>query len=1006
MIDDTILWQTKLLAWVHDPAEKALVLFREPGGHEGGTVAALRRELFPSGIPSELQGIVRQADQWAAAADRPQFPREGDRRPFEAWTQVRFDKSPVLFHPLSGNELDMGDFQDVDPTHLKTVSFDHYRELILSGENGVDFEKTFLSFWRFAPGKPAKDLGALWSLLPADTRTPDHTIWAHLDLVSAFSGAFQADPANTPALLVVSIGPVQGFIAQARTTSDLWAGSHLLSMVAWEAMKDVCEKLGPDSVIFPQLRGVPIVDLWLYQEKDLPLEKWPDEERQWRQSASDANPLFSAALPNKFVAVVPAAHAYKFGETIEKRARQWVREKGREATGMLLDQAGEENKDELPCYDQIERQMADFLEVSWAVVPWSLISVKDGLVRTDELAAAMRAFYPEGVDSPGFLGTTLWKLLSAAKERPIKTFFKPNPGVLYPAIYDLADRLLGAAKSARPFGQLPQEGFRCSLCGEREWVSIERNELQMSPGQREATLWARIERRRPAWARKGEHLCSICTLKRLWPSIFVQSLKTKLSLPVGRYVVSTHTMALATSLDTWLSKIKEEDLQGRDASVFRSIASHVNREDVERAALPKSLHRKLESTMEEIRNFAYRLPTFLDDLREKAQETTNRRKTEGERQLREIEALLGKLFGKRPEAYYGLILMDGDSMGKWVSGDPSLGLKNSEVWHPDIISNLKDEITNPELEKYINDLRPMSPARHMAISAALNAFSVDLSRQVVEDVFKGKLLYSGGDDVLAMVSVDDLLPAMFVLRMVYSGIGLYNQENREEREHFWKWLGLGEPTNFLMARKGHVHLRKRLYRVMGAKATASFGAVAAHHTARLAKVLRELRTAEKRAKSEGRKDAFSITLMKRAGGGVHLTLPWQIHEGSGAGLRKTPMGVLISMRNALADRDMSRRAAYLIQDWVLKLPPSEMMGEEETFRKMLAKNIEYQLRRQCKDSSRYVSLGAELTEIALKVKGRSGRTDERELVHAFLSVAEFLAREGRMESYEAKGEDK
>src|SRR6185437_4355159 len=109
--------------------------------------------------------------------------------------------------------------------------------------------------FRFAPDTPAGELFGLWDLLPADTRVPDHTIWAHLDLVSAFAGAFALDPAGECALLTVALGPVQDFIAAARKASDLWAGSHLLSTLAWQAMKVVCERLGPDAVLFPNLRG-------------------------------------------------------------------------------------------------------------------------------------------------------------------------------------------------------------------------------------------------------------------------------------------------------------------------------------------------------------------------------------------------------------------------------------------------------------------------------------------------------------------------------------------------------------------------------------------------------------------------------------------------------------------------------------------------------------------------------------------------------------------------------
>ena len=45
MTTDHILWHTKLAARLHDPAEKALVLLRDPAGHENGTSRALTRLL-------------------------------------------------------------------------------------------------------------------------------------------------------------------------------------------------------------------------------------------------------------------------------------------------------------------------------------------------------------------------------------------------------------------------------------------------------------------------------------------------------------------------------------------------------------------------------------------------------------------------------------------------------------------------------------------------------------------------------------------------------------------------------------------------------------------------------------------------------------------------------------------------------------------------------------------------------------------------------------------------
>ena len=55
------LWQTKLAACLHDPAEKALVLLRDPEGHENGTNLAAARllglnALGPDGAPAAKIG--------------------------------------------------------------------------------------------------------------------------------------------------------------------------------------------------------------------------------------------------------------------------------------------------------------------------------------------------------------------------------------------------------------------------------------------------------------------------------------------------------------------------------------------------------------------------------------------------------------------------------------------------------------------------------------------------------------------------------------------------------------------------------------------------------------------------------------------------------------------------------------------------------------------------------------------------------------------------------------
>ncbi|MBW2132849.1 MAG: type III-B CRISPR-associated protein Cas10/Cmr2 [Deltaproteobacteria bacterium] len=872
---------------------------------------------------------------------------------------------------------------DLDPELLKSVSTDHLKALIIrDGDGTIDWKATSLAFWRFGPEKPSKkDLHTIWSLLPADTRVPDHTIWAHLDLTSAFAGAFMADVVETPALFAMSFGPVQEFIAQSRSTSDLWAGSHLLSRIAWEGIKFICDKLGPDTVIFPQLRGLPLVDLWLMEETALPAFLFDGLE--WKERKTDANPLFCAALPNRFAAIVPADQVKDLSEEIKKHVRVWVQNEARIAVETLFKIAGFPFQETTPGFIQATTQMKGFPEIHWAAVPWSLVKGSGhSMLETKELSFAMKPFFPEKTGKePGFLKSNAWKVLKGAIAFGDVSFYKPNPGVLYPALYDLLDRLMAAAKTIRPFNQLIQQGYRCTLCGEREWITHNSDMLHHPPGKRNQTLWSEVASLKPSWAREGEHLCGICALKRLWPSRFVESIRKSIDIDVQRYMVSTHTMALATSMARWLKNPKplphclESQLQG----------VHEN------APLPKSLSDRLRDMDNNSKMLCRRLPILMDDLREKAQN-----EKQGD-QFQKIENRIKEVFGNKPEAYYGLILMDGDAMGAWLNGsEKKYRIAFEDAWHSQI--KLKTDAwkkENPKLKDYLGEPRPPSPARHMAISGSLSGFSLELARYVVEDLYKGKLIYSGGDDVLAMIAVDDMLEAMLLLRLIYSGIF-----QEKEKDEAWRMI-LSQEKKMLDIGRGHVRYKKQLFRMMGEKATASSGAVVAHHSAPLQMVLRTLRQTEKRAKDKGGRNAFAVTILKRAGGAVELTCPW-FFDPNGANkapsLTESPMGLLIRLRTAFAGPYLSRRAAYIIQDWVSKLPSEKILTDSRQHEKLLATILAYQFKRQSKGEAAKAEngkIGVEMARLALAVKNRTGKRLPAEFIGDFLSVAEFLAREGR-----------
>lgn len=887
--------------------------------------------------------------------------QKGEQKTFAVakWAQVRWANKPVLTHPLTGAQLDLaqhGGLSDSDFHDIKQRSFSHFSKLLVTlgpKEGEEDLKKTLLAFWRFGPELDEETdngkLGALWQQLPADTRVPDHSIWDHLDLTSAFAGAFAADPDGEAALLALSIGPVQPFIAAARSTSDLWAGSHLLSRLAWEAMRPVCESLGPDAILFPRLRGVPQVDLWLRDQMGLPKSMFAGCE--WNRGGTDSNPLFSAALPNRFVAVVPKNKAKAIAEAVEVSVRGWLQETGKLVVQRLLQAARCDLEIPFP-YEQMQAQLAGFPEVHWAVVPFDLITAGDKEKQTGldtlQLSKAMAPFFGVELGKPcGFLDTPAWRVLQG--EGHGSRFFTPNPGALYPAIYDLAERVMAATKAVRPFAQTCHEGWRCSLTGEAEWLTTDRSQLKKSYRQQTDTLWAKIAKEKPSWAKKGEHLGGLPALKRLWPTLFAEEVGKALAVGgcadqknVSRFVVSTHTMALAHQLDQWLSN-------GGNAapSVTESV------DDIEPVALPRRLmQRHVKNSALAV---AKRLPGLLDTVDEQGDDSASSR---AQKRVREILGV------DRLEGYYALVLMDGDRMGQMLSGDPQWAISYRDSFHPQVQSGFdKHAVNQSAISAYGQQKRAISPNRHLAISGALNDFSLTVVRHVIEEEHMGRVIYAGGDDVLAMLPVVDALSAAQRLRHAYSGSDPAHEGGRDPK-------GLTLHNGFAM-------LKGKLMRMMGTSATASCGLVIAHHQAPLVAVRRELEAAEKRAKNEGGRDAFSITVVKRSGGALRLTAKWG-----------EPLALLNDLRSFLQQDGVSRRAVYNTAEWLRDLPEPE--GEGSMLASLLAYQLDRQADRAAREQQPIPLLAKRLAELAIQQP-----KDRLNWLMNFMNVAEFLARETR-----------
>lgn len=959
--DNKLLWKTKLAAWVHDPAEKALVLLRDKTGHEWGTVAELREILFGNRMmPSDVKGFVKLGDWYAAAADRPQFPTSESDHKYAKWTQVDYAKEPVLKHPLTGKGYRLQPLTDISLEDLKTNSKSHFESLIHKRGDAVDQCRTLLAFWRFGPDTPHKIKGSmhnLWQYLPADTRVPDHTIWSHLDTVSAFAGAMALDQDQSPSLLTVSFGPVQELIFESRTTSDLWAGSHLLSHLTWQGMCVVAKSIGPDSIIFPNLRGVPIVDVWLRDTMGLRSELFEDTDWASSNQRSDANPLFSAGLPNRFVAIVPTDKAQSLAEEIKLTVQQDFQKIAKEGMDKVLTEIGEK-PDGQYCYSQIEQQLEGFPEVHWAAVPWKLAETRSKPIDVSNLESALDCFVPEGEVPKGkashFLKSDAWKLLG--KELRIENikFFAPNPGVLYPALYDLLDRLAAAGKSVHPFSQLNQKGYRSNLNGEREWLALEQSHIHFPPGQRREveTIWSRLAKQRPSWVKQDEYLDALSMVKRLWPTLFTERVRKILDTEeLRRYTISTHALAFSVSLEQCCS---QENTLSDDV---RSRLQKLDKGDFSYSLPRRLLHtiRGIESPQK--RDDAELLRNIFPYLYEREQEQPG-----GDAEnitCREIRKCLSL---PRPEAYYGILLFDGDKMGAWIAGnEEEFLIRFKEVWHPKIRNSVLNRFERKsDIMDYLNEKRPSSPARHRVISEALNAYSLRIARYVVEERFKGKLIYAGGDDIMAMVCTDDILSVMNMLNLLYSG----------ERPD--------KPDKNIKSGGGYLQIGRNLVCTMGDKATASCGAVIAHHQTPLSMVLRELRAAESLAKDDdgGGRNAFCLKILKRSGGMINLVSKW-----SGPGFR---IPDLIKQMSRIFAEDISRRAAYHIVSRLRRLP-------ENADPKMLEAIILHQFDRKVEKTGH----DEDLAEIANRLTTLTSNGFSLLDLENLLMTAEFLGRQSR-----------
>lgn len=378
------LWQRKLLAFLHDPPCKALDI----AGHEERRETFVRQAGFTE--PEDMEWYEKNADRMAAAYDRYDFPEFKS-----SGLTSRFGGEDHPFrHPLGLTSLAIPEPPTPDIVGGKLQTIQHYAQNLPSDAQGEERDRiNFFLHWRRWPVDGAQ---SEWrsACMPADTRIPDHTIWNHNSITSAIQCCWNAENnAIEPAFLLFQAGPVQEFIAQARSTRDLWSGSYMLSWLMAHAIKAVTDATGPDAVIFPFLRAQPLFDLL---HRDLIYARVPytgpgnREDSLWTRMKTHEREMLTPNLPNRFLALVPAGRAEELARAADKAFCDELKEIGK-ACWLWFEQNGHSLKDEWrPRFDA---QIEVFPQVAWQTYPWkpeTKDTWRDACKQTDRLLAARR----------------------------------------------------------------------------------------------------------------------------------------------------------------------------------------------------------------------------------------------------------------------------------------------------------------------------------------------------------------------------------------------------------------------------------------------------------------------------------------------------------------------------------------------------------------------------------------------------------------------------------------
>ncbi|MBT3386893.1 MAG: type III-B CRISPR-associated protein Cas10/Cmr2 [Desulfobacula sp.] len=514
----TEYWNNKFAAFMHDPFDK---VFQIPG-HENRAAELIKQ--YGLAMPNDK--FWRTADAMAAGFERGQVPSYSkDENKNGA---IDYFANPVLTHPTSNlDSLKIGLPESLRELPREKAVQTIYENLLgavkkcigktddQSGYSGrfkgepdlfakARFFYTHLRLRFYLAQNNVASLGGFWHRIPADSRFPDHSIWQHNALTSAFYSCMELSGQNDDiGMMMFSITPVQAFIGRARKLRDYWTGSVILSWLAFEGIRWVCEHLGPDHILYPSLIDQPLMSEYLESE-------WRMDDIKKPEGSKDI-----ASFPNKFLFLVPQSQAEDIGRLIKQHIKEeWIK-LCNAGEGVIRDVLKlEKGRADDHIHSMFQRQTHDYWEFDWASV--KMLSGEPG--SRDEMVK----FLPEGLysDQSGVLEI----FNEIIKD---KTYYdKSGKGVFYSVTHSLVQSILAASKTLKFSRRAEENGEKCHLCGEFEILHSEANTTSMGAGAYKEAIkdfWVLLKDK---WARdsdfgkNAEKLCTVCLMKRILYRVF------------------------------------------------------------------------------------------------------------------------------------------------------------------------------------------------------------------------------------------------------------------------------------------------------------------------------------------------------------------------------------------------------------------------------------------------------------------------------------------------------